>query len=175
MSCARGSRVAMMMLALCVFLPSCAIAPRLDRTEGRSFEFLWHSANRDAAVFATLERDGVLRASGGLKALGRGTSDAYPLSDDEVASLLALAVRAASAERTPAEGADSGRASRSELALRDASGRSEVSADGPDPSLDALRAAIGQITIRRFRSTLEAQPEASDARRDRSQAGDPAR
>lgn len=149
--------------ALCA---GCASAPREgDGAGATTFEFLWQSATRDAAVYATLSGDGVLRTAGGLKALRRETEDAFPLQSEEREGLIALAERACTASRAePA--ADAGGA-RTELLMRIDGVRRDAAAQGADATLDALRAAISKAMLRKFRSTLEAQPEASGERPNR--------
>jgi hypothetical protein len=143
--------------ALCA---GCASTPREgDRAGAPSFEFLWQSATRDAAVFATLSGDGVLRTAGGLKALRRETEDAFPLGGDEREEMFALAERAIAVDRTAAP--DDARGARSELVVRADGARREAAAHGADATLDELRAAISRAMLRKFRATIEAQPEAS--------------
>ncbi|MFM7133913.1 MAG: hypothetical protein ACKO0W_06315 [Planctomycetota bacterium] len=149
--------------ALCV---GCASTPREgDGAGAQSFEFLWQSATRDAAVFATLSGDGVLRTAGGLKALRRETEDAFPLAGEEREELRALAERAVSVDRSSAS--DDARGARSELVVRADGTRREASAQGADAALDELRAAISRAMLRKFRATIEAQPEASRERTNR--------
>lgn len=141
----------------------CASTPaKSDRTGELELEYLWTRKSEGQAAYYSVTRAGGFGSSGGYAAREREENFKSALSDAEVARFVEL-VRATGYAARPDESGDG--EPRSEITVRDASGRYRFTVEGQDAPVDALRAWLAEISLRQFRDVIEAQPEAGPRRR----------
>jgi hypothetical protein len=132
-------------------------ATKVDRTGGVELEFMWSQDSQQRKAYYRVTRDGEFASAGGIGARDRDPNFRAPLSDADIARFVDLLRATGYASRTDESGEGE---PRSELAVRDADGRSRFVVFGADPRVDALRAWLAELSMRQFRDVIEAQPEA---------------
>lgn len=137
-------------------------AVKIDRTGGLELEYLWSKPSEQRTAYYRVTREGEFRSSGGLQARDRDASYRAPMSDAEVARFVELVRATGYASRASESGAGE---PRSEVTVREGRERSNFTVLGDDPSVDALRAWLAELSMRQFRDVIEAQPEAGPRKR----------
>lgn len=132
-------------------------AIKIDRTGGLEVEYIWSQPSERRNAYYLVTREGEFRSAGGLKALERDPSFRAPMSDADVARFVEL-MRATQYATRPDEAGEG--EPRSDISVRDADGRRRFVVQGPDASVDALRAWLAEISMRQFRDVIDSQPEA---------------
>jgi hypothetical protein len=137
-------------------------AMQVDRTGGVELEFMWSQDSEQRKAYYRVTRDGEFASAGGVNARDRDPNFRAAMSDAEIARFIELLRATGYASR----GDESGDGEpRSELAVRDADGRTRFVVFGADPSIEALRAWLAELSMRQFRDVIEAQPEAGPRKR----------
>ena len=132
-------------------------AVKIDRTGGLELEYLWSKPSEQRTAYYRVTREGEFRSAGGLQARDREASFRAPMSDADVARFVEL-VRATGFAARPDETGDG--EPRSEIEVREGRTRRRFIVRGDDPSVDALRAWLAELSLRQFRDVIDAQPEA---------------
>lgn len=141
----------------------CATTPvRTDRTGGIELEYLWTRDSEGQAAFYSVTRAGDFGSSGGYAAREREKNFKASLTDAELARFVELLRATGYAARSDESGAGE---PRSEITVRDGSGRHRFTVAGGDADVDALRSFLAELSLRQFRNVIDAQPEAGPRRR----------
>ncbi len=158
----RLAAVVCVLSAIASTLGCATTAVRTDRTDGIELEYLWTRKSEGQAAYYSVTRAGDFGSSGGYAAREREQNFKASLSDAEVARFVELLRATGYAARPDESGAGE---PRSEITVRDASGRHRFTVEGQDADVDALRAFLAELSLRQFRNVIDAQPEAGPRRR----------
>lgn len=138
------------------------VAVRIDRTEGRSLEYLWSVPSESRTAYYVVGTDGSFASSGGALARDRATTDRTTLDDEDVGTFLRLLDATDFARRPDAAGQGE---PLHELRVRVDRSTHAFVVRGANPSIDALREWCASIALRKYRDVIDAQPEAGVRRR----------
>lgn len=130
---------------------------KADRTGGVELEFMWSQVSEQRRAYYRVTRDGEFASAGGVNARDQDPNFRAPMTDADIARFVELLRATGYGSRADESGEGE---PRSELAVRDADGRTRFVVFGADPSVDALRAWLAEVSMRQFRDVIDAQPEA---------------